>query len=486
MAGTANIVQGILLANFVVPRDDMKTVANNLASQIGFYWTIGAYWEFVYAPPGYFVSLYSLICDNSETPDMVTTFPAYDFHAEEDFTQPGSNILIIGGGTNVAQVIDPVQINLLGNISGYFLPTLSSWMRKVQATELGNIADCNQRGVAELLQYSQTRKLYKLTTDACELIAGQAISVTSVTDGLNKASLLLQSVTARWMGTDETLNDKWEYQADLGAVNRQVQNILNRLFKTGTKSSTAPSITQTSLVLFERIGVIDGAVSATPDTSYQATILSEGGLLACYRLNQLLGSEASDYSGHARHGTINGGVTLGTSGLLTGGDKAMTFDGSSGYISLPTSFIPTSSHAWTIECWCKITSFVSGGHVMVGMGTSSSGETAQILYTSNGTTAAFQLSTFGTDITGPTTLSTGTIYHVVGTYDGTNIRLYMNGSLIAGPLSASLNLVATFALIGAQGTGPNEFFNGVVDEVAIYNASLTSSQISNHYTAGTT
>ena len=484
MAGTANIVQGIQLANFIVARDDFKTVSNNLASQIGFYWTIDAYWEFVYAPPGYFVSSYSLICDNSETPDMVTTFPAYDFRAEGDFTQPGSNILVIGGGTNVAQVIDPVQINMLGNISGYFLPALSSWMRKVQATELNSIGDCNQRGIAELLQYSQTRKLYKLTTDACELIAGQAISVTSSTDGLNQTSLLLQSVTARWMGTDETLQDKWEYQADLGAVNRQVQSILNRLFKASTSSSTAPTITQTSLVLFERIGIVDGR-----STGYQAAIMADTPR-AYYRLGELTGTVANDVSGNAYHGTVNGGVILGATGLLPhDANKAMSFDGSSGYISLPISL---SASDITFEAWVKVATFASDG----------GGVSRRILIGNIDGTNAFQLAlsdvnaalvwacndSIGQVILSSAGFLTGTLYHVVGSWVASSrtALLYVNGNLQSNNGGASgygLGSLGTNIGRRADGTG---YFPGVIDEITIYNYALNATQVLNHYTIGTT
>lgn len=486
MVNTDNVVQGVQITSFVIPRDDMKTVCNNLASQIGFYWTIDAYWNLIYAPPGYYVSSYSLICDNSSTPDMETTFPAYNFSRNDDLTQPGSNILVVGSGSNVAQVIDPVRVRELGYISGYFLPTNSSWMRKVQATELGNIADCNQRGIAELLQYSKTRSLYKLTTDACELVAGQAIAVTSSTDGLNRTSLLLQSVTARWIGTDEILHDKWEYDADLGGMNRQVQNILNRLFKKATSSSTSPTITQTSLVIFEQIGMLDTPSVGTAATGYQAVILADSPL-AYYRLGELLGTTADDFSGHAYHGSLHGGITLGATGLLAGdSDTAMTFNGSSGYISLPTTFEPTGANPWSIEAWVKVSAVPSSGtyYAIIAFGTNATRQSAQLkINGTGGGNAIFVCSTYAGDISGGS-VTIGTTYHVVGTYNGTSTRLYVNGSLIAGPTAYALNIAMAYASIGADGATVAEYFNGSIDEPAIYNYALSASQILAHYNAG--
>jgi len=478
MASTANVVQGIQLASFIVARDDLKTASNNLAAQIGFYWTIDAYWGFVYAPPGYFVSPYSLICDNSSTPDMTTTFPASDFRAEVDFTQPGSNILVIGSGSNVAQVIDPVQINALGNISGYFLPTLSSWMRKVQATELNSIGDCNQRGIAELLQYSKERKLYKLTTDACELIAGQAIQVTSGTDGLNQSSLLLQSVTARWMGTDEKLQDKWEYQADLGAVNKQVQNILNRLFKSSTKSDTSPAITQTSLVIFEQFGITHGGA-----TGYQATIMADAPL-AYYRLGELGGATASDMSGNAYHGTLAGGVTLGAASFMSG-SYAMIFNGTTGKIDGSAATLPSGSAAWSLEGWAKFSS-ISGSHIntIVSIGSWNANEESAFICVD--TSGFAQIGTFGANYSSTTLIATGGWHHFAGTYDGSNMRLYVDGVLVLGPQAQTMSLTGTNVCIGSR-PPPASVGNqlaGSASEIAIYNYVLSPSQIAAHYAAG--
>lgn len=489
MLTTTYVVQGVQLSNFAIPWDDLKTVHDNLASQIGFYWTVDYYWNMVFAPPGYFTSPNSLILDNSVTPNMTTTFPAYAWSSESDFTQPGSNILVLGSGSNAAQVIDPVQINNIGNTCGYFLPTNTSWMRKVNQSSLNSVSDCTTRGIAEIIQYNLPRGVYHLTTDACELVAGQAISITSATDGLNNTALLLQSVTATWLGVNAKLADVWEYTADLGAVNRQVQHIMSRLFRSTNSNTTATAIASTALVAFERLGVTDTAsTSSTLATGYQVTIMNDAPI-AYYRLDEQEGTVADDFSGNAYQGTLHGGITLGTAGLLhSGGDTAMTFNGSTGYISLPTSFIPTSAaHAWSLECWCKVSSFGTGGAygMMAGMGTGATHSQAMILSHDNSGQAVFVLSTSGGDIASGTVL-TNTIYHVVGTYDGTNLRLYVNNVLVAGPTAVAVTLGTNFAGIGAgYAGGTNFFFNGIIDEPAFYNFTLSTTQINNHYTAGT-
>jgi len=166
----------------------------------------------------------------------------------------------------------------------------------------------------------------------------------------------------------------------------------------------------------------------------------------------------------------------------------MSFDGSSGYITLPTALIPTGSgHAWSLECWCKVSSFGSSGVIgsMVAMGTNANQQSGKIATWNNSGTNVFLFDTFNGHVNSGA-VTTGIVYHVVGTYDGMNIRLYVNAALVGGPSAFTVSLGTTYASMGADGSPQIDFFNGIADEVAIYNYALSSTQISNHYTAGTT
>lgn len=482
------VITGSTLTSLQLNWDDLRTVADNLASQSSFYWTIDYYWNAIYAPPGYFSMQIGLICDNSSTPDNVTTFPAYNFSAEDDYTQPGSTILVIGSGSNVAKVMDPSTVAQNGVNSGYFLPTGNSYMRKVNESSLNSVADCTTRGLAELLQYDYSRQIYHLTTNV-ELIPGESIQVTSNTDNLNQTTLLIQQVTATWLGTNETLTDMWEYKADLGAVNRAATHILSRLFRIANSNSSAPAISATTLAVVEHIGLFDVASApiSPPAATYWSAILADTPI-AYYHLAEVLGSIADDSSGNSYAGTLHGGVTQGATALVTHPidlDHAMTFNGSTGYVSLPTTFIPTAAnHAWSLEAWCSISSFNGTNYqTLVAMGNRANGALAAISV--DGVSHKWVLYTYDHSQLSAGTASTATTYHVVGTYDGTNVRLYVNGSLVAGPTALSLTLTANFASIGSDGAAVTDYFPGTLDEVAIYNYALSSTQISNHYTVGT-
>jgi hypothetical protein len=489
MVATANIIKGSLFTTLQSNWDDLRTLFDNAAAQSTFYWTIDSYWSFVYAPPGYYSMQISLICDNSSTPNLTTTYPAYNFSAEMDFTQPGAVALVIGSGTNVAEVIDGSMAAVLGNTSGYVLPTASSYMRKVNESALGNINDCVQRGMAELLQYDYPRWIYHLTTNV-ELVPGYSIQVTSNTDNLSNTTLLIQQTTATWLGTSETMTTTWEYQSDLGAVNRAATHIMSRLFRMANSNSSAPAITNTTLAIIERLGAQEsGITSGTYSTSaYPAAIMADGAL-AYYRLGELTGTIADDISGSGYNGTLHGTVTLNQASLITHAstDAAMKFDGSTAYISLPTGVTQTGNSTWTLEAWVKINAFPGTGAngTIVWFGTKSNQESAALKVVGvTGGNGAFVLSTYFGDIQS-SNVSLNTIYHVVGTYDQSSTRLYVNGSLAAGPTAFTVNIVTNYAGIGATDAATtSEYFNGTIDEVAIYQACLSSTQVANHHTIG--
>lgn len=87
----------------------------------------------------------------------------------------------------------------------------------------------------------------------------------------------------------------------------------------------------------------------------------------------------------------------------------------------------------------------------------------------------------------------GVWYHIAGTYDGTKMYLYINGSLEASTNKTGLvnNMVSNYYFtLGAWAQSNNNYrkFDGTIDELSIWNVALTSSQIQsyhNHLLKGT-
>jgi hypothetical protein len=85
---------------------------------------------------------------------------------------------------------------------------------------------------------------------------------------------------------------------------------------------------------------------------------------------------------------------------------------------------------------------------------------------------------WGNDLDSDVPLSIGTWYHVASTFDGTTRKLYLNGALLVSDSPGGRhNVTAEKFAIGRTCDWCNEFFNGVLDDVAIYNVALSASSI---------
>ena len=76
-------------------------------------------------------------------------------------------------------------------------------------------------------------------------------------------------------------------------------------------------------------------------------------------------------------------------------------------------------------------------------------------------------------------------WHITGSYDGVNMYLFVNGRLLrqtakTGAIDTGTNLVG----IGFQGNAASGFFNGQIQEAAIYAAALSPRRMAEHYQAG--
>jgi hypothetical protein len=85
-----------------------------------------------------------------------------------------------------------------------------------------------------------------------------------------------------------------------------------------------------------------------------------------------------------------------------------------------------------------------------------------------------------------TPLATGQFYHLVGTYDGLHVRLYVNGALEGqAAVSATIDYGTRPIFIGTSGEPFDGKLNGIADEVTIYNRALDAVDVSMLYSAGT-
>ncbi len=105
---------------------------------------------------------------------------------------------------------------------------------------------------------------------------------------------------------------------------------------------------------------------------------------------------------------------------------------------------------------------------------------AYIVTISGGGVVTFHREVAPWGLGGTKAIPAGDFGHVAVTYDGAEMKIYINGKLDVKQARGAQNTdLATPVLIGARYTQgkPSEFFRGILDEVIIFKAALTEEQI---------
>jgi len=223
--------------------------------------------------------------------------------------------------------------------------------------------------------------------------------------------------------------------------------------------------------------------------------LDRTGLVGEWKLNETSGVTASDNSGLGNTGTWtftkpsydfsannNDGTSAGQTVTNSIGciyDDCLQLDGTGDYISLTN---PISSGSYSVSAWSyrkfnnTYAGIVSDRNIVSGLMGIDLRFQADVLN-------CWLKNSSGSIIQAQSTQSNylNTWQHYACVFNGTNLILYVNGvaKTTAGVLSGTPNFLPTL-LIGAE-YSTAYFFNGTIDEVMIFNTSLTDAQISAIY-----
>lgn len=123
----------------------------------------------------------------------------------------------------------------------------------------------------------------------------------------------------------------------------------------------------------------------------------------------------------------------------------------------------------TLMAWIDLNSAFSSTGVVVGQ------DKFHIKVSSSKT---LQVVVNGTTLTYGTALTTAQWYHVAATYANGNLTLYLNGKSVANvAISGAISADATKLTIGRYPGSATNYFKGKIDEVRVFNAALTATQV---------
>lgn len=212
-------------------------------------------------------------------------------------------------------------------------------------------------------------------------------------------------------------------------------------------------------------------------------VVSNRGLVGHWTFNEGTSTLAKDSSNFGNNGTLVSGVSWvnGKRG------KAASFDGSSGYVRVPDSN-SLDVDSFTISAWVRHTSntfktwepIVAKGDVTYRLLLCGSVG----IYCTGGSLNAFTaaINVGELNVSSSVVPELNRWYHVVATYDRSNLILYVDGALVnSTPVTAAVTSNSTDLWIGNNTDVPTKFWTGNIDDVRIYNRALTATEITTLY-----
>jgi hypothetical protein len=203
-------------------------------------------------------------------------------------------------------------------------------------------------------------------------------------------------------------------------------------------------------------------------------------------------NKVCDTSGWNNNGTMNNfvspyGLVLET---LSGQGQAMSFDGVDDYVDIDNnaSLILTK---FSIEAWINRQEGTTA-QAVVYKGTSCGADCNFGLYIENDRTPRISFNTGGSGVdswlssgAGSYTIENNRWYHLFGTYDLQNLKLYVDGNLYKSVATSSIPDQSTGHLkIGTHCDNEIRWFDGLIDEVSIYSTAFSANQVKFQYCAG--
>jgi hypothetical protein len=278
-----------------------------------------------------------------------------------------------------------------------------------------------------------------------------------------------QVVTVSWATANGTATASSDYVARSGTVT----------FPAGTISSSVTVVVNGDVVVEpnETFTVTLGnpANATIARATGTGTITNDdgaSGLVAAYNFDEASGTTVLDSSSNGLNGTITGATR--TTTAHTG--QALSFDGTNDWVTVNDAAVLDVTRV-TLEAWVRPTA-LSGWRTVIMKETPTA--LAYTLYAhDNAPRPAGYINNGGPDldVQGTAALGLNTWTHLAMTYDGANMRFYVNGALV-GTRAATGSIATSTNPLRIGGNAPwGEYFAGQIDDVRVYNRALTLAEI---------
>jgi hypothetical protein len=203
---------------------------------------------------------------------------------------------------------------------------------------------------------------------------------------------------------------------------------------------------------------------------------STGDMVGWWQFDDMESRVATDSSGRGHHGTMAGNPQW-QPGHVGG---ALAFDGIHDYVTIKDVPEFDIRAQITVSCWIKVAEFDKPWQAIIAKGNFAwrvirDRNTRSIDFACTGVQVP---DTVWGNVLGRTPVDDGRWHHLAGVYDGTYVRLYVDGALDASVEgSGTLNATEDDVLIGANAGDDWRHWRGLVDDVRVYSYALSEEEV---------
>lgn len=200
------------------------------------------------------------------------------------------------------------------------------------------------------------------------------------------------------------------------------------------------------------------------------------------------GVKIADSSIKNHHGTTSNANNTGLALVAGKLGEALSCDGVDDYVEVPASVALKGFNTVTVQAWARASYSGNppkyGRFVTLWESGDTLGSTFMLGHFTSGNAGFMAVPKVGptADVFWPWLQTAGKWYHMVGVYDGTRVRLYINGAVYPDPQTSSGALQDRtgslfFCQGGSSSPSPTYVFSGALDEIAIWKRALSADEI---------
>ena len=239
-----------------------------------------------------------------------------------------------------------------------------------------------------------------------------------------------------------------------------------------TSTLQNPSITNATLANSGEYAVIVTSGTCNASATTNVTVVPPASLVAHYPFC----SDANDATVNANNGSITG-ATL-ANDRFGNSNSAYSFDGDDKIEIADNAIFDLGTSNYSISYWMKSTQSSIGGMIMkMSPGNNYSGFTQ---YSVNGNIQA--RSQNADPVNSSSAINDNNWHHIVYTRNGNTQKLYIDnvleGTVTGTPADVSNAETLT---LGVDNTGSNQYYQGLLDDIKIYNGALNETEIANEF-----